>query len=148
MHSHRVYPVVFISILILSAFLRFSGIATDFPEVYEEAQPVRSAWGFWSWDQKGLDFNPRFFHYPALSFYIHFTCIFSHTYCKICIICFITGSTYSIAPILAFIRISTVKAAVALFCWLFIPCTHWTWHIHHPIICSTSTSRKNYSPRG
>jgi 4-amino-4-deoxy-L-arabinose transferase-like glycosyltransferase/tetratricopeptide (TPR) repeat protein len=42
------------------------------PELFEEATPLRVGWGFWNWGRPGLDFNPHFFHYPALTFYIQF----------------------------------------------------------------------------
>jgi uncharacterized membrane protein len=42
------------------------------PQYYEEATPVLKANGFWGGANGPFDFNPHFFNYPALSFYIHF----------------------------------------------------------------------------
>ncbi|MEE2753711.1 MAG: glycosyltransferase family 39 protein, partial [Candidatus Latescibacterota bacterium] len=62
-------------ILILLAgaglLLRLIAIDHGFPDVNEEATPVRQAWEMWAWESGGLDMNPRFFNYPALSFYIN-----------------------------------------------------------------------------
>jgi len=42
------------------------------PELFEEATPLTISWKFWNWGKSGFDFNPHFFNYPALTFYIHF----------------------------------------------------------------------------
>lgn len=52
--------------------LRLGILDHGFPDVNEEATPVRQAWEMWDWDSGGVDLNPRFFHYPALSFYANF----------------------------------------------------------------------------
>ncbi len=61
-----------LGILTLALGLRLFHIGWGLPEVYEEATPYRKAWVFWNWGNPGLDLHPRFFNYPALSFYIHF----------------------------------------------------------------------------
>lgn len=59
-------------ILLACAFVRIWHITWSLPDLYEEATPFNVAWRFWSWGNAGFDFNPNFFNYPALSFYIHF----------------------------------------------------------------------------
>ncbi|MBI5475541.1 MAG: glycosyltransferase family 39 protein [Ignavibacteriales bacterium] len=59
-------------ILIFSFILRIWQIGWGLPELYEEATPLRIAWGFWNWGNSGLNLNPNFFNYPALTFYIQF----------------------------------------------------------------------------
>ncbi len=63
---------IFLFILSVGAILRLWQINWGLPELYEEATPFRIAWQFWNWGNAGLDFNPRFFNYPALTFYIQF----------------------------------------------------------------------------
>jgi 4-amino-4-deoxy-L-arabinose transferase-like glycosyltransferase len=61
-------------LLLLAAaglLLRLVAVDHGFPDVNEEATPVRQAWEMWDWERGGLDLNPRFFNYPALSFYIN-----------------------------------------------------------------------------
>jgi hypothetical protein len=48
------------------------------PELYEEATPLFRAWGLWNWGGAGLDLNPHFFNYPALSFVIQFLLQVAH----------------------------------------------------------------------
>jgi 4-amino-4-deoxy-L-arabinose transferase-like glycosyltransferase/tetratricopeptide (TPR) repeat protein len=52
--------------------LRVWTINWSLPELYEEAYPFSVAWKFWNWGGAGLDFNPHFFNYPALTFYLNF----------------------------------------------------------------------------
>ena len=59
------------AVLLVAAVLRTIYLDYGLPEVYEEATPMRQAWGMWHWQGEGLDLNPRFFNYPALTFYIH-----------------------------------------------------------------------------
>jgi 4-amino-4-deoxy-L-arabinose transferase-like glycosyltransferase len=66
----RHLPVL--GILTLALGLRLFHIGWGLPEVYEEATPYRKAWAFWNWGNPGLDLHPRFFNYPALTFYVHF----------------------------------------------------------------------------
>ncbi|MBA4312635.1 MAG: hypothetical protein C0417_08395 [Chlorobiaceae bacterium] len=62
-----------ISIIIIAAgFLRFIHIGWGLPELFEEGTPLRIAWKFWNWGNPGFNFNPEFFNYPALTFYIQF----------------------------------------------------------------------------
>ena len=60
--------VLLFSITVCGA-LRFSYLDFGLPELFEEAVPVRKAWGIWNWDAEAFDFNPHFFGYP--SFYIY-----------------------------------------------------------------------------
>jgi 4-amino-4-deoxy-L-arabinose transferase-like glycosyltransferase len=51
--------------------LRVWHIGWGLPDVFEEATPFMRAWRFWKWDAVGLSFDPRFFNYPAFTFYLH-----------------------------------------------------------------------------
>jgi 4-amino-4-deoxy-L-arabinose transferase-like glycosyltransferase len=59
-------------IALLALVLRLHCLDWGFPDVYEEATSVQKAWGFWGWGEEGFDFNPRFFNYPSLYFYLQF----------------------------------------------------------------------------
>ncbi|MBN1825629.1 MAG: glycosyltransferase family 39 protein [Candidatus Eisenbacteria bacterium] len=61
-----------LAVTALAAVLRFHDLGWGFPDIYEEGTVVRKAWGFWAWDRDGFDFNPRFFNYPTLYFYVQF----------------------------------------------------------------------------
>lgn len=61
-----------ILILAVAALLRAWQIDWSLPDIYEEATPFRIAWSYWNWGGSGFDFNPHFFHYPALSFHLQF----------------------------------------------------------------------------
>jgi 4-amino-4-deoxy-L-arabinose transferase-like glycosyltransferase len=64
--------VIFL-LVILAAGLRICGIWWGLPEVYEEATPLREAWGIWGWGANDtFDLNPHFFHYPSLTIYAQF----------------------------------------------------------------------------
>ena len=52
--------------------LRLWHLGWGLPDLYEEATPLFRAWGFWNWGGQGLDLNPHFFNYPALSFLVQF----------------------------------------------------------------------------
>lgn len=52
--------------------LRLWHLDWGLPDLYEEATPLFKAWGFWNWRGSGLDFNPHFFNYPALSLIVQF----------------------------------------------------------------------------
>ncbi len=52
--------------------LRLWQIGWGLPELYEEATPLTIAWKLWNWGGTGLDLNPHFFNYPALTFYLQF----------------------------------------------------------------------------
>ncbi|MFH1313517.1 MAG: tetratricopeptide repeat protein [Candidatus Eisenbacteria bacterium] len=57
-------------IILTGACLRLYNLNWGLPEVFEEATPWRQAWGMWGFETGRLDFNPHFFNYPALTFYI------------------------------------------------------------------------------
>ncbi len=62
--------ILLVLILAAGAYFRLHDLDWGLPEVFEEATPWRQAWEMWSFETGRLDFNPHFFHYPALSFYI------------------------------------------------------------------------------
>jgi len=65
--------ILLLLILALAAGLRFYGLDWSLPHTYEEATPLRVAIGMWGWQHNGpVTFNPGFFNYPSLTFYIHF----------------------------------------------------------------------------
>ncbi len=51
--------------------LRLGHAATGLPDFVEEAIPFRRALAMWGWESGRPDWNPRFFHYPSLSLYLH-----------------------------------------------------------------------------
>lgn len=61
-----------IVILFIGIGLRSWHIGWGLPELYDEAYPFKVAWWLWQWDKPGLDFNPHFFNYPALTIYLNF----------------------------------------------------------------------------
>ena len=63
---------VLLGITFLGFLVRVWGIDWGLPEVFEEATPMRKAWGFWGWENGTFDLNPHFFNYPAFYFYIQF----------------------------------------------------------------------------
>jgi len=66
-------PGVLLGLILAAAcVLRVLYLDRWLPEVYEEATPVFKARDFWGWETGRFDFDPRFFNYPALSFYVHF----------------------------------------------------------------------------
>lgn len=69
-YTRRSIGLIILLILIATG-LRVVAIDHGFPDVNEEATPVRQAWEMWNWDTGGIDFNPRFFNYPALTFYVN-----------------------------------------------------------------------------
>ncbi|MBT4499495.1 MAG: phospholipid carrier-dependent glycosyltransferase [Gemmatimonadetes bacterium] len=56
----------------IALLLRIHHLERWLPDLFEEAVPILKARNFWGGEMGGFDFNPHFFHYPALSFYIHF----------------------------------------------------------------------------
>ena len=56
--------------IVVCGALRFSYLNHGLPELFEEAVPVRKAWGMWNWDAGAFDFNPHFFGYPSFYFYV------------------------------------------------------------------------------
>jgi 4-amino-4-deoxy-L-arabinose transferase-like glycosyltransferase/tetratricopeptide (TPR) repeat protein len=59
-------------ILAVAAFLRFWHIGWSLPELYEEAIAVRVSTQFWKFGASGIDLSPKFFTYPAFTFYLQF----------------------------------------------------------------------------
>lgn len=62
---------VLLGLACVALLFRVASIDHGFPDVNEEATPVRQAWEMWAWETGGLDLNPRFFNYPALTFYLN-----------------------------------------------------------------------------
>src|SRR5262245_29065555 len=56
----------------LACAIRSWHIGWGLPEIFEEATPFTVAWRLWNWGSPGLDLNPHFFNYPALTFYLNF----------------------------------------------------------------------------
>ncbi len=63
---------ILVSIVVIGAILRLIHINWGLPELYEEATPLTVSWKLWNFEGKGFDFNPHFFNYPALTFYLNF----------------------------------------------------------------------------
>ncbi len=59
-------------ILAIGAVLRLWHIGWGLPDLYEEATPLVKSWKMWNWGAQGFEFNPHFFNYPALTFYLNF----------------------------------------------------------------------------
>jgi len=59
-------------ILLAGAAARCWHIGWGLPEIFEEATPFTVGWRYWHWGFPGLDFNPHFFNYPALTFLLNF----------------------------------------------------------------------------
>jgi tetratricopeptide (TPR) repeat protein len=59
-------------LLAAGLLLRLYHLDRWLPDFYEEATPVLRACDFWGWKSGTFDFNPHFFNYPALTFYLHF----------------------------------------------------------------------------
>jgi hypothetical protein len=70
--SVRLFQAGLAAAVILGVAVRLWHLDWGLPELYEEATPFWRAWGFWNWGGEGWDFNPSFFNYPALTFYLHF----------------------------------------------------------------------------
>jgi len=65
--------IVVLALVALALLLRLRGIDHGLPMVYEEAYPFKKSWEMWGWGaKKQLDFNPHFFNYPTLFFYVQF----------------------------------------------------------------------------
>ncbi len=68
-----VTSLLMIGIVVLGFVIRLVGLGWGLPDVYEEATPLKVAWGMWNWDRPaGVDLNPHFFNYPGLMIYVHF----------------------------------------------------------------------------
>ena len=59
-------------VLAVAVTARLWNLSWGLPDVFEEATPFTIARTFWGDPGGHVAFNPDFFHYPALSFYIHF----------------------------------------------------------------------------
>ncbi|MFH1278853.1 MAG: phospholipid carrier-dependent glycosyltransferase [Candidatus Eisenbacteria bacterium] len=70
----RRHPLFIIgaAITLVALGIRAHRLDWGLPDIYEEGTSVEKAWGFWSWDEPGLDLDPHFFNYPSLHFYIQF----------------------------------------------------------------------------
>ena len=66
------YRLLLAAILLAAAGLRLFNLDYDLPEVYEEATPMIQALEMWASEDEPFDFNPHFFNYPSLYFYIQF----------------------------------------------------------------------------
>ncbi len=65
--------IITLALVALALVLRLRGIGHGLPMVYEEAYPFKKSWEMWGWGPKQqLDFNPHFFNYPTLYFYVQF----------------------------------------------------------------------------
>jgi 4-amino-4-deoxy-L-arabinose transferase-like glycosyltransferase len=69
---HMLQGILLMLLLTVGFALRVYHLDRWLPDIFEEATPVNQARDFWGWNTGAFDFNPHFFHYPALSFYIHF----------------------------------------------------------------------------
>lgn len=56
----------------LGGFLRFQSLGWGLPGLFEEATPFRKAVEFWGAESGRIHFDPAFYHYPSLTFYLHF----------------------------------------------------------------------------
>jgi 4-amino-4-deoxy-L-arabinose transferase-like glycosyltransferase/tetratricopeptide (TPR) repeat protein len=63
---------VLLGILLAGIAVRLWRISWGLPEIYEEATPLTMAVHFWNVGAPGVSFNPHFFNYPALVFYLNF----------------------------------------------------------------------------
>jgi hypothetical protein len=56
----------------LALLFRLWTLRDGLPEFLDEAWPFREALEMWGWDTGVTDLNPHRFHYPSLTFYLHF----------------------------------------------------------------------------
>lgn len=56
----------------LAVALRAWRLRQGLPDFLDEAIPLKEALEMWGWETGRTDLNPRFFHYPTLSIYLHF----------------------------------------------------------------------------
>jgi len=59
-------------IIATALFFRLWNITWGLPDLNEEAFPLTISLKFWNLGKNGFDFNPHFFNYPGLTFYINF----------------------------------------------------------------------------
>jgi len=60
------------AIVTLAIALRVWRVRHGLPDFTEEAIPFKRAFDMWGWESGAVDWNPHLFHYPSLSFYLHF----------------------------------------------------------------------------
>jgi 4-amino-4-deoxy-L-arabinose transferase-like glycosyltransferase len=70
--SRALNTLAVVGILLFALALRVPHLDWGFPEVHEEATPVREAIQFWGTPGSGIDLNPHFFKYPTFTFYLNF----------------------------------------------------------------------------
>ncbi|MBI3195541.1 MAG: glycosyltransferase family 39 protein [Ignavibacteriae bacterium] len=87
MFKKDVIPISVILTFALS--MRLWNIHWSLPEIYEEAYPFHIAWKFWNWEGNSFDFNPHFFNYPALTFYLQFIIQAAH---------YLVGNLFGVYP--------------------------------------------------
>jgi len=90
-------------ILLAGIILRLWQINWGLPELFEEATPLTVSWKLWNWGKPGFDFNPHFFNYPALTFYIQFIAQAIH---------YIVGNLIGIYPSLDSFGVSPVPLII------------------------------------
>ena len=66
------HPFGLLAVLLIAAFLRIWHLNWGLPQTYEEMYPFSVAWNMWNWGGAGVELNPHFFNYPALTFYLNF----------------------------------------------------------------------------
>ncbi len=59
-------------VLLVAAALRVWRLDHGLPDLLDEDYPLRRALAMWGWERGRTDWNPHFFIYPSLSFYLHF----------------------------------------------------------------------------
>ena len=69
--SFRLPSTLLLTGLVATTAIKLWVVDHGLPHIYEEATPVRQAWEIWNWGRPGLDPNPAFFNYPALTFYLN-----------------------------------------------------------------------------
>lgn len=65
-------PVGLLLVMALGLCLRGRGLLWGLPDLFEEATPLRQALEMWGADTGRIDFDPHFYSYPSLTFYLHF----------------------------------------------------------------------------
>ncbi len=70
--KRRVEAPLLALLLLVALAVRLIHLDWGFPQVYEEATPLREAVEFWGKPGGAVDLNPHFFRYPSLSFGLNF----------------------------------------------------------------------------
>jgi hypothetical protein len=68
----RASSAAVLAILLAALALRLWHLREGLPDFVDEAFPFRRAFEMWGWSTGRADWNPHVFHYPSLSFYLHF----------------------------------------------------------------------------